>query len=540
MVFLYGRFLFMKQLLLFSLIVASLPMMQACGNGSGHWVELAGSDRTLYLSPTRAELRRFIQGLGKVDIPDDKNPAVGAESTTIGEVDGIPSRITTQKKSITRSFESVAAFDPNADVLWAGSIVQGRSIESGVLAPIALSRKPGTVTVKNLTMEGSSAEYSRSIENPTNATLQKAVMDIVTQKLPIHSGALISYESATYSSVDQGLLQMGVSAKWLSASAKASISAEQSIKSSNMIVRLTQAYYSASFSPPSAPEAFFTDNVSVDDAALYMSPKNGKVRSNPPVYVSTVTYGRSLYFLISSNEESSRLKAAVESSFKIGIVNGDANVAAERQRIIQDSDIRVLVLGGSGSSAVNVLTGDKVAGIEKLLREGADYSPSSPGVPISYQLRYLKDNDVARLSLTTEYDDRRVTPIGIKQLLVTFNTMDDDKDKEEVLDAWAYLGGRELFHSTFSDGETWNDHTTRQLAFAMPAGVTYDQVKKMSFRLRKNPVGSEHGKGWRVAIEIKALLEDGRQMLVLPSTGRMQLGEGQEFDLRWALNQSRR
>jgi hypothetical protein len=530
----------MKQLLLFSLIVASLPMIQACGRGGEQWVDLAASDRTLYLSPTRAELRRFIQGIEKVDIPEDKNPVIGSESTTIGDVGGIPSRITIQKKSITRSFESVAAFDPNADVLWAGSIVQGKSVESGVLAPIALDRKPGTVTVKNLTMEGSSAEYSRNIENPSNATLQKAVMDIVTQKLPIHSGALISYESASYSSVDQGLLHMGVSAKWLSASAKASISAEQTSKSSNMIVRLTQAYYSASFSPPSAPEAFFTDDVSVEDAALYMSPKSGKARSNPPVYVSTVTYGRSLYFLISSNEESSRLKAAVESSFKIGIVNGDATVAAERQRIMQDSDIRVLVLGGSGSSAVHVLTGDKVAGIEKLLREGADYSPSSPGVPISYQLRYLKDNDVARLSLTTEYDDRRVTPIGVKQLLVTFNTMDDDKDKEEALDAWAYLGGRELFHSTFSGGETWDDHTSRQLAFNMPSGITYDQVKNMSFRLRKNPVGSEHGKGWRVAIEIKALLEDGRQMLVLPSTGRMQIGEGQAFDLRWALNQSRR
>lgn len=523
-----------------AIALLSIAGISACGVVSGQLVPLAGAPGDPSLTKERLGLRKLIRDIPKVEVPGDGNPAIGEETSSSGEVNGIPSHITSQKRSITRSFESLAAFDPNADVLWPGSVVQGKSIESGILAPVALGRKPGTVTVKNLTIEGPAAEYSRVVENPSNASLQKAVMDIVTQSLPMHSAASLSYESAAYSSVDHALLQMGVSAKWLSASAKARLEAEQTHKRSNMIVRLTQAYYSASFSPPSAPESFFADGVTAGDATLYMHHASDNGRPNPPVYVSTVTYGRSLYFFISSNEESSRLKAAVESSFKAGIVKTDINVSAEREKILQESDIRVLVLGGSGSSAVRVLTGDKLAGIEQFLREGADYAPASPGVPISYQLRYLKDNDLARLSLTTEYDDRRFTPMAVKQLFVTFNTMDDDKDPEEALEAWAYLGNRQLFHDTFARGETWDDHRTTTRTFALPAGVTYDQVKDTTFRLRKQPCGSEHGKGWRVAIEINAMLEDGRPMLVLPSTGRIEFGDGHDFDRSFGLLQPRR
>src|SRR6185369_4391918 len=32
------------------------------------------------------------------------------------------------------------------------------------------------------------------------------------------------------------------------------------------------------------------------------------------------------------------------------------------------------------------------------------YSPSNPGVPITYSIRYLKDRRPARLSLTTQFD----------------------------------------------------------------------------------------------------------------------------------------
>ncbi len=512
-----------------------IPVVHACGLAGAQLVPLAGVPGDPSLSKERFNLRQFIRGIAKVEIPADDNQAIGEEVPGVADVGGVPSRIVSQKKSITRSFESVAAFDPNADVLWPGSVVQGKSIESGILAPIALGRKSGTVTVKNLTIEGPSAEYSREIANPSNATLQKAIMDIVTQNLPVHSGALLSYESASYSSVEHALLQMGVSAKWLTTNVKANLEAEQSAKRSNMIVRLTQAYYSASFSPPSAPESFFSDDVTPDDAALYMEAKSENGHSNPPVYVSTVTYGRSLYFFISSNEESSRLKAAVESSFKAGVANVSVNVKAEHDRVIQESDVRAMVLGGSGNSAVQLLTGDKIAGIEKFLREGANYAPSSPGVPISYQLRYLKDNDVAKLSLTTEYDDRRVTPMTVKQILVTFHTLDDDKDPQEALDAWAYLGNRELFHERFAQGQTWPDHTSRDRTFNLPAGVTYDQVKNVSLRVRKGQDGSYHGKGWHVAIEARAVLEDGRQMLVLPVTDPLSFGDGHDFDQSFPL-----
>ncbi len=81
-----------------------------------------------------------------------------------------------------------------------------------------------------------------------------------------------------------------------------------------------------------------------------------------------------------------------------------------------------LVVGGSGDGGVKPVTG--VAGLLEFLIEDANFSTTTPGAPIAYTMRYLKDNSVASIVLNSEYtirnceekgEERTLTPAPVTQ-----------------------------------------------------------------------------------------------------------------------------
>jgi hypothetical protein len=160
-------------------------------------------------------------------------------------------------------------------------------------------------------------------------------------------------------------------------------------------------------------------------------------QDNPPGYVASINYGRMLLLFASSSESASQLKIALEAAFDAATADGEANLKLEHKRIIQESELKVLILGGSAGAAVEVLAAkDKVAQLSQFLRTGANFTLQSPGVPLAYQVRYLKDNTLARLSYTTDYTKKTcgVAPGYKKPATVRveefhiFDTADDDED----------------------------------------------------------------------------------------------------------------
>jgi len=69
--------------------------------------------------------------------------------------------------------------------------------------------------------------------------------------------ARISFARGELFSLDQGLLSVGVNAKWLSSSLKTSMQQEVVKKRSSYVIRFTQAFYNISFERPPEPESFF-------------------------------------------------------------------------------------------------------------------------------------------------------------------------------------------------------------------------------------------------------------------------------------------
>lgn len=122
----------------------------------------------------------LVRNAGKIDT--DRTPDIDPvqveklEDATVSE--GASSFLCSQARySLTKVPDRFVAVNPNADVLWPGSLVQGKSLAGGVLDPIPAHRAPGTIT---LTLaSGSGGTFFRKLEEPSLSSVMQAENEIL-------------------------------------------------------------------------------------------------------------------------------------------------------------------------------------------------------------------------------------------------------------------------------------------------------------------------------------------------------------------------
>jgi|GEM_PF-6291634 len=172
--------------------------------------------RTVMRGP--GPLRDLILGIDKISVPFESDIGNGVGKSWHEFRDGKRFRITSTPRAAVNTFESLAAFDVHADVLWPGSMVQGRSLPGAVLQPIALNRLPGTIVLTNLMVEGSSGTYTSEVERPSLGSVQQTVQDLLAQKFEEDTPAKISFYMKQFYSLEHAMMQIGASYSWLSGS----------------------------------------------------------------------------------------------------------------------------------------------------------------------------------------------------------------------------------------------------------------------------------------------------------------------------------
>lgn len=303
--------------------------------------------------------------------------------------------------SETSHFDKLVSFDPNADVLWPGAIVQGQSLALGLLSPVGGFRAPGTITLTNARIDGSTPTeyiYSRTLQSPSLASATDAIQNILTAE-SINYAAKVAYTMHQAYSLNEGSLKAGIAAQFAGNTLNTTFGQTWTQSKTTFLVDFTQAYYTVSFGAPSDPSAFFTTSTTVGDLSPFMY--NG----NPPGYISSVTYGRRLLVKFESSENSSALSATLDVVFTKGKTGGTITLDAEQQRILRESKMTLLALGGPAGTATEVIGSglDKVSSLQNYFQAGANFSPSSPGVPLSYTVRYLRNYQPLVVASTTSY-----------------------------------------------------------------------------------------------------------------------------------------
>jgi len=282
--------------------------------------------------------------------------------------------------SEVRQYDQLLVQVQTRDVLRPGALLRGDSVYSGELAPITLPRAPLTSSVS------ADAYVTSSIEEVSSE-----------QDLAVVLG------------VD--------AAAPLVASVKAGFDFRDATKRTRYLVKLLQIYSTIDVDPPRLPHELFAPSVTADDVARVVA------ADNPPVYVSSIGYGRRVIFTLESDLAKDELSAALDFAFKDGAaISGTTSLT--HQEVLSHSRITAFILDGDAGETAPVSIGsydDLKSFVAK----------DSPATAITYKLSYARDHTPVELSYGADYTEHACSRV-MQRVRVVLDNIQCDTDGNEV------------------------------------------------------------------------------------------------------------
>lgn len=289
--------------------------------------------------------------------------------------------------SVAAGYNEQIVLNPQTDVIYPGALIKGETILDGSYIPIPANRKPITVST-SLTGSG---KVSVEIPNPRLSTVREAVNSLMSQTYDVPPANMGFTIEQAYS---EAQLKLSLRASY---SGVVDVSggfdySNKKIKT-RLVAKFIQNYYTLDMDLPATPADLFDGNVNSTLFGTYM-----------PMYISSVTYGRMALFTIESELEETQVRTFLQGSY----VSVEASASADFDALKASSTMKVYVLGGSGADAG--LTVDGFDGFKNYIKTGGNFSKNSPGAPISYKLRYIKDNSIGKIVFAASYPIRTAIP----------------------------------------------------------------------------------------------------------------------------------
>ena len=329
----------------------------------------------------------------------------------------------TEEKNISKNYENIIHAGINSDTLYPGALLQGKGIATGAFNSVRLERSAITLTI-DLNIQ----EPSIKINEPTTATMRNAISELIRRadtrlgEIDVVPGK-VSYEREEAHTFEQALTSIGISAGYKSAfaaiDADFNFGAGRKVNSHTIVVRFFQPMFTISFDEISVrkPRDLFTS--SVNRKELKAESDSERIgRDNLPVYVKSVTYGRMLFYTLTSEQTSNyqELEAAVSAVY--GAFSGGVNVTDKQISTLTNSRTRLMAFGGSQSAALAA-----IADLNKFFVS----AEATTAVPISYVVKNL-DGSIATIGDTTSFHVQSCTPITTpipdKKIIVSLSDID--------------------------------------------------------------------------------------------------------------------
>lgn len=285
-------------------------------------------------------------------------------------------------------YDEQIVLNPQTDVIYPGALIKGESILDGSYVPIPVGRKPITISTS---LQGAES-VSVNVEDPRLSTVREAVNGLMNQEYDVPP-ANLGFTVENIYSREQMDLALNISYSSGINSVSSSFDFSNTEIKSRVVAKFIQNYYTLDLDLPSRP----SDLIDGD-------PNSSNLGSLMPMYVSTVTFGRMALFTVESEYSESEVHAYLEASY--AGVDGDAS--ADFEKLSSKSTMKVYVLGGSGEDASATINGFE--DFKNYVTSGGNFSKTSPGAPVSYKLRYIHDNTIARVVSMASYPVRTAVP----------------------------------------------------------------------------------------------------------------------------------
>lgn len=306
--------------------------------------------------------------------------------------------------SITTNPEDIVTYSPDSEILWLGSLIQGKGHRDGLGSLLELpirQRGPATIAIDILF-----SDNTRTVESPTLASVGQAIGQLIDQAHEAGhlAGSSIFFNQVESHSLEQSALALGLSASYMGVSVRSSLAMDRTSSSSSLTATFVQKMFTTSMVLPQSPQDMFSDELT--EELLQEQVDRGNIGpDNLPVYVASITWGRMLTVTMTSEHSAAEMKAALQaSSAFVGV-----NLAAQHKEVLDESEIKVVAIGGHAQAAIDLI---RTGRLGEFFKEDA---PLTTARPISYVLRNLGDNTIAKVSETTEYAIRECEPGGVQR-----------------------------------------------------------------------------------------------------------------------------
>jgi len=353
------------------------------------------------VAPVTQDVNSYLAGLPSWEEFSPKMQSNdGALGNPIGEVhwdEGVLYVCSMTPCSITETPEAIATFDPSTEILWLGSLIQGKTYLGGMTAMEELpirQRAPLTIAIQLINNEN----IARTVNDPTMATVNQAISDLAisAENSPYKPSSTMSFEKMDCYSLEQGMLKMGMSVSYMGASVSGQLEMSRTYEEHSVVAFFRQKMFTVSLVLPQTPGDFFSTEFTVDD--MKAQEDLGRIGpDNLPTFVSSITYGRILVMTMTSTYSETEMKAALQASYD-GIVDVSGEVSTEQLEILRNSTINIVAVGGEEGNARDLIrTGDLGA----YFMNDVDLTSA---LPVSYTIRNLANNSLAQVSETTDYE----------------------------------------------------------------------------------------------------------------------------------------
>ena len=350
-----------------------------------------------------AELNKYLFGLNydKTNILTRRGEAIENYTNTSTKQQGNEFVVVEKVKKSLSNGSADVAINGNGDIFLGALFKANQDLLENKPQQISLDRSKGRISVDLPGMVGGDSYVDA---NPTASGMQEGVNTLLNRWHEKYAAknpapARMQYESTSAYSMNQLKAKFGSDFEKVGVNLKIDFEAVNKGEKQIEVVDFKQVYYTANFDAPKNPSDVFASGVTVDQLKA-----RGIDENTPPVYVSSVSYGRQMYVKFETTSKSTELKAAINAVIKGVPIKPESEWA----RVLKNTTVTVSIVGGNADGAARVVTGT-VEDLKKLIQEGATFSTQNPAVPISYKTAFLKDNQVATIQSNTDYIETKVT-----------------------------------------------------------------------------------------------------------------------------------
>jgi len=346
-----------------------------------------------------ADFSKVVASAGDLETPSTSEEII-QEKETNEVIDGAVWNCTTKTYDALKAGgtgrDGFPLFNPNASVIYPGSLLQGKSLRKATPDVIAVERAGGTISYN---LNNGNLASSFAVEKVAKSSIQDAMNNIIANS-PSDLPANFSFTYSQVQSREALALSMGVDFENAFAEVSADFDFSTEKEYNRILVELKQNFYTMSFDIPTSLKGLFADSVTPDDLAKYVQ------TGNPATYISDVSYGRIYYMLVESTSSYTEMNAAVEAEFNAVVGKTEVEIDASALRELSEVKIKVMAFGGESSSTIRTIGGN----LSELVNLLAESSTISTGLPLSYVVRSVNTNQIVGVQLATQYDVTECTP----------------------------------------------------------------------------------------------------------------------------------